>query len=194
MAQRSARKIILRATPYQRLIADVRISDVVRRQVTAIYKALDPVQLLHTIRGLQQKLVSLADCLFGDAAALSTASLEQFLSGLRTAWQDGEVRPTSAAQGPDVESPLILRTPQDQRQSNGIVEPSQPSPCWPLGPTRVSDTGHCCPRHDAAGRHPVQGSEPDPICWLCPYPACSDPADCVPRVCMNAEALSCHRL
>jgi len=93
MAQRSARKIILRATPYQRLIADVRISDVVRRQVTAIYKALDPVQLLHTIRELQQKLVSLADCPFGDAAAApSAASLEQFLSGLRTAWQDGEVR------------------------------------------------------------------------------------------------------
>jgi hypothetical protein len=84
------------ATPYQRLIADARISDVVRRQVTGIYTTLDPVQLLHTIRGLQQELVSLADCPFGDeAAAPSAATLEQFLSGLRTAWQDGEVRPTS---------------------------------------------------------------------------------------------------
>src|SRR3954452_17859361 len=42
---------------------------------------------------LQQELVSLADCPFGDeAAALSATTLEQFLSGLRTAWQDGEVR------------------------------------------------------------------------------------------------------
>src|SRR5689334_11926741 len=57
LAQRSARKYHPPATPYQQLIAaDVRISDVVRRQVTAIYKALDPVQLLHTIRELQQKL------------------------------------------------------------------------------------------------------------------------------------------
>jgi len=96
------------ATPYQRLIADVRISDVVRRQVTAIYTTLDPVQLLHTIRGLQQELVSLADCPFGDAAAPSAATLEQFLSGLRTAWQDGEVRPTSR---PKAKAPRGRRRP-----------------------------------------------------------------------------------
>ena len=84
------------ATPYQRLLADTRISEEVRQRVTATYATLDPVRLLHTIRGLQQELVALADRpVGGDAPAATAATLEQFLSGLRTVWQDGEVRPTS---------------------------------------------------------------------------------------------------
>jgi hypothetical protein len=57
---------------------------------------LDPVRLLKTIREVQQELVALADCpADGEAAAPTTSTLELFLSGLRAAWQDGEVRPTS---------------------------------------------------------------------------------------------------
>jgi hypothetical protein len=84
------------ATPYQRLLADTRVSEEIRQRVTATYATLDPVQLLHTIRGRQQELAALADRpVGGEASALTTATLEQFLSGLRTAWQGGEVRPTS---------------------------------------------------------------------------------------------------
>ena len=84
------------ATPYQRLLADARISEEVRQRVTATYATLDPVRLLHTIRGLQQNLVALADRPAGGEASVATsATLEQFLSGLRAAWQGGEVRPTS---------------------------------------------------------------------------------------------------
>ncbi|MGH7106770.1 MAG: ISNCY family transposase, partial [Acetobacteraceae bacterium] len=76
------------ATPYQRLLADARIGEAVRQRVTATYATLDPVRLLHTIRGLQQELVALADRpAAGEAAAPTAATLEQFLSGLRTAWQ-----------------------------------------------------------------------------------------------------------
>ena len=54
-------KIILRATLYQRLLADTRTSEEVRRQVTAAYVTLDPVRLLQTIRAAQQELVAIAD-------------------------------------------------------------------------------------------------------------------------------------
>jgi len=84
------------ATPYQRLLADARTSEEVRQRVTATYATLDPVQLLQIIRGLQQELVALADRpAGGEASAPTSATLEQFLSGLRTAWQGGEVRPTN---------------------------------------------------------------------------------------------------
>jgi hypothetical protein len=49
------------ATPYQRLLADIRTNEEVRRRVTATYVALDPVRLLQTIRAEQQVLVAIAD-------------------------------------------------------------------------------------------------------------------------------------
>jgi hypothetical protein len=84
------------ATPYQRLLADTRTSEEVRRRVTAIFVTLDPVRLLQTIRIVQQELVDIADRPTAtEAVAPTTPTLEQFLSGLRTAWRDGEVRPTN---------------------------------------------------------------------------------------------------
>ena len=53
-------KIILRATLYQRLPADTRISEEVRRQVTTTYVTLDPVRLSQTI-GTRNKNVGIAD-------------------------------------------------------------------------------------------------------------------------------------
>ncbi len=84
------------ATPYQRLLADARTGESVRQRVKAIYTTLDPVRLLHTIRALQGELVELADRPVADESMTPTGpTLEQFLSGLRTVWQQGEVRPTS---------------------------------------------------------------------------------------------------
>jgi hypothetical protein len=84
------------ATPYQRLMADARTSEEVRHRVTAIHATLDPVQLLRTIRTGQQELVEIADRpTSGEAMAPAAPTMEQFLSGLRIAWQEGEVRPTS---------------------------------------------------------------------------------------------------
>ena len=92
------------ATPYQRLRADPRTSGEVRARVEAIFATLDPVLLLQQIRSAQQGLVKIADrdaagSEVAAAAAPSAVTLEQFLCGLRTAWQDGEVRPTSKAKG-----------------------------------------------------------------------------------------------
>jgi hypothetical protein len=84
------------ATPYQRLLADTRTSEEVRRRVNAIYATLDPVLLLREIRAAQAHLVEIADRpVTGIPTALTRPTIEQFLSGLRTAWREGEVRPTN---------------------------------------------------------------------------------------------------
>jgi hypothetical protein len=97
------------ATPYQRLLADARTNEEVRRRATATYATLDPVRLLKTIREVQQELVAQADQpVLDEAAEPSASTLQQFLSGLRTAWQDGEVRPTSK---PKAKAPRGRRRP-----------------------------------------------------------------------------------
>ncbi|MBI0539511.1 transposase [Roseomonas sp. KE2513] len=84
------------ATPYQRLVADPRTSEEVRLRVGALHATLDPVQLLRTIRMVQARLVEIADRpVVGERAKPTEPSLEAFLSGLRTAWREGEVRPTA---------------------------------------------------------------------------------------------------
>jgi hypothetical protein len=84
------------ATPYQRLVADPRISDAVKQQVAKMFVTLDPVRVLSEIRDLKQRLVEIADRpMPGETVPPTAPTLAQFLSGLRTAWQEGEVRPTS---------------------------------------------------------------------------------------------------
>ena len=84
------------ATPYQRLLADPRTSDEARRRVKAVHETLDPVRLLREIRAAQQRLIEVADGNVAGTGAPPTApTLEQFLDGLRTAWREGEVRPTA---------------------------------------------------------------------------------------------------
>jgi hypothetical protein len=62
----------------------------------AKFTSLDPIELLQTIRAAQQELVALADCLVAvETDGTDTSTLEQFLNGLRTAWRDGEIRPTN---------------------------------------------------------------------------------------------------
>lgn len=98
------------ATPYQRLLADARTPEAVRRRVEALYVTLDPVRLLQQIRTAQQQLVEIADRpVAGEAAApAAPPPLEQFLDGLRTAWHEGEVRPTLR---PKAKAPRLRRRP-----------------------------------------------------------------------------------
>src|SRR6516165_1911908 len=86
------------ATPCQRLLADARTNEEVRRRVNELRAMLDPVRLLQQIRVAQQQLVDIADKpSVAETAKPALPTLEQFLSGLRTAWKEGEVRPTSIA-------------------------------------------------------------------------------------------------
>ena len=86
------------ATPCERLLADPRTIEEVQRRVKELRATLDPVRLLQQIRAAQQQLVDIADRpALGEAAKPTSPTLEEFLSGLRTAWKEGEVRPTSVA-------------------------------------------------------------------------------------------------
>ena len=85
------------ATPCDRLLADRRTSEEVRRRIEAVRADLDPVQLLAEIRCGQQALVAIADGTIALPADTPAAPIPvaDFLAGLRTAWQMGEVRPTA---------------------------------------------------------------------------------------------------
>ena len=84
------------ATPFQRLLADPRVSAETKSHLSGIHGGLDPVKLLREMRAVQQNLVEIADKpVTADAAKPTAPTLEQFLAGLRTAWKEGEVRPTA---------------------------------------------------------------------------------------------------
>jgi hypothetical protein len=103
------------ATPSQRLLADPRTPEEVRHIVSAMAATLDPVRLLREIRAAQQRLVEIADKpIEGEAAAISAPTLEQFLSGLRTAWKEGDARPTARAK---VKAKRLRRRPILSRRS-----------------------------------------------------------------------------
>ena len=82
------------ATPCQRLLADPRTPATVRAHVEAVRASLDPVRLLAEMRAAQRALVAIADQGV-ESPAVEASSLEEFLAGLRTAWREGEVRPTA---------------------------------------------------------------------------------------------------
>lgn len=83
------------ATPCERLLADPRTPEAVRGRVEALRTTLDPVRLLREMRAAQQALVAIADQDPDRPAVVDAPSIEAFLAGLRTAWREGEVRPTA---------------------------------------------------------------------------------------------------
>ncbi|MPR13626.1 DDE-type integrase/transposase/recombinase, partial [Microvirga tunisiensis] len=88
------------ATPYQRLLDDSRVPAEVKAHLRDVFLSLDPVQLLQQIRTGQARLVELADVPVTPVAPSDPATLDQFLQGLRTAWKEGEVRPTARPKPP----------------------------------------------------------------------------------------------
>jgi hypothetical protein len=86
-------------TPCDRLLVDARLAEAARERIVGLRADLDPVRLLAEIRSAQKTLITLADATgevrIGGLPPEQTAPIDTFLAGLRTAWQDGEVRPTS---------------------------------------------------------------------------------------------------
>ena len=82
------------ATPCQRVLAGRRTPEDMRRRLRCLQAGLDPVRLLSDMRTAQQHLVDIADS-SSVTFEVSAPSIEEFLAGLRTAWKDGEVRPTA---------------------------------------------------------------------------------------------------
>src|SRR5436190_10881117 len=86
-------------TPCDRLLTDARVDATSRERIVKLRADLDPVWLLAEIRTAQRGLVALADgadeAWVAPSKTEQEVALESFVVGLRTAWQDGEVRPTS---------------------------------------------------------------------------------------------------
>ena len=83
-------------TPFQRVLAHPAVSQAAKDELTAQFAPLDPVVLLHDIRQAQARLTALADATpLPENDADPKADVEAFLNGLRHAWKEGEVRPTS---------------------------------------------------------------------------------------------------
>lgn len=62
----------------------------VRAMLAQTQGRLDPVKLLREMRSAQQHLVDIADGSCTPALVVSDLALDQFLSGLRTAWNWGK--------------------------------------------------------------------------------------------------------
>ena len=108
------------ATPHQRLVSDPRTTAITCDRIAAVYATLDPVQLLRATQLGQQRLVEIADRpVSGEKLAPTAPTLEAFLSSLRTAWREGEVRPTlrskeKAKRGRRRPDPLVAVTAQSR--------------------------------------------------------------------------------
>ena len=88
-------------TPFQRVQAHPAVSRAIKDALAAQFETLDPVVLLHDIREAQSRLVALADAApLPESDVAARADVEPFLEGLRHAWKEGEVRPTSHRKPP----------------------------------------------------------------------------------------------
>jgi hypothetical protein len=80
------------ATPCERLLGDDRVEESVKAALRRERAQLDPVELLHRIRGAQTAIVSL--CRNEPGSDGGTGGLEEFLAQLPRLWELGEARPT----------------------------------------------------------------------------------------------------
>ena len=83
------------ATPSQRLLADPRTPAAVCERIAELAATLDPIRLLRQMRTHRRRVVDIADRPVAEPEDATVPPLEQFLAGLRTAWAEGEARPTA---------------------------------------------------------------------------------------------------
>jgi hypothetical protein len=88
----------LPATPYERLLANDRVTHECKEQLRETFSRLDPVHLLNQIRKRQRKLVQHEIGSGSDKTTETSQELDGFVKNLPTAWRDGEIRPTHRKQ------------------------------------------------------------------------------------------------
>jgi len=118
------------ATPFQRLLTDERVAAETKEKARALHATLDPVALLREMRAAQQHLVEIADGALSDDTKPTAPTLEQFLSALRTAWKEGEVRPTAS---PEPKAIRLRRRPDPFAAVDGQLRK-----CFETEPWRTS--------------------------------------------------------
>jgi hypothetical protein len=81
-------------TPCAKLLTSSAVTDEMKERLRAVATQLDPLGLLEEIRAVQHHLAALAAGQTPHLAARQIGSLDGFLTGLATAWRQGEVRAT----------------------------------------------------------------------------------------------------
>jgi hypothetical protein len=109
-------------TPFQRVQAHPAVAQAAKDTLAAQFETLDPVILLRDIREVQARLVRLADTapVSRDDASAKT-DLASFLEGLRHAWKEGEIRPTSRRRPP---------APRGRRRPDPLVKATLELRAW----------------------------------------------------------------
>lgn len=92
------KKYYLPATPYERLLANDRVTNECKEQLRETFSKLDPVHLLNQIRERQRKLVQQEVGSGSEKGTETSQELNRFVENLATAWRDGEIRPTHRKQ------------------------------------------------------------------------------------------------
>ena len=82
------------ATPYERLLADDRVTNECKDELRKTFASLDPVRLLREIRTAQQHLAQSEVGAISETSGETSQELSRFIESLATAWRDGETRPT----------------------------------------------------------------------------------------------------
>ena len=108
------KKYYLPATPYERLLANDRVTNECKEQLRLTFSKLDPVHLLNQIRERQRKLVQQEVGSAGEKTTETSQELNRFVGNLSTAWRDGEIRPTHRKQST---GPRTWRTRVDPFES-----------------------------------------------------------------------------
>ena len=88
----------LPATPYERLLANDRVTNECKEQLRQTFSKLDPVHLLNRIRECQRNLVQQEVGSGSEKGTETSQNLNRFIENLATAWHDGEIRPTHRKQ------------------------------------------------------------------------------------------------
>ena len=109
------------ATPSQRLLADPRTPAAVCERVAELAATLDPIRLLRQMRAHQQRIVEIADQPIEAPEDAVVPPLERFLSSLRTAWADGDARPTARAPG---------KPKRERRRPDPLVKVTEQLHAW----------------------------------------------------------------
>jgi len=108
------KKYYLPATPYERLLANDRVTNECKEQLRQTFSKLDPVHLLNQIRECQRNLVQQEVGSGSEKGTETSQNLNRFVENLATAWHDGEIRPTHRKQSTE---PRMWRTRIDPFES-----------------------------------------------------------------------------
>jgi hypothetical protein len=99
---RVSKKYEAPASPFERLLANPRITEQQKAALRETFNSLDPVRLLSDMRAVQHRLAILEVANSNAQIDAPERSLDRFVDSLSTAWKAGEVRPThrKATTGP----------------------------------------------------------------------------------------------